>query len=91
MQVSADLAGYRKPEPRQRLASPPGSAAQASVGICETRVGKGSCALLITADSDGAITNLEATQDVRGRTDSLLSTGLAPNAQNAADGLALVR
>lgn len=57
----------------------------------ETRIGTGSCVLLITADASGVITNLDTTQEVRGCTDALFSNGLAPTAKNAADGLVLER
>ena len=65
--------------------------AYGTVDFYEQRIGKASCSLSITTDAKGIITNLDTTQEIRGCTDSLFSTGLAPNAQTAAEGQALER
>ena len=60
-----------------------------TINLYEKRIGAGDCSVIITTDANRVITNLETTQQVRACTDSIFSTGMAPTAQNAADGKVL--
>jgi len=61
-----------------------------TVDFYEKQVGQGACGLSINADSNGTITNLETSENVRQCRDIFWASGVSPDEKTAINGKALV-